>query len=266
MEPNKFYEQDVLDFFKHIDYNTADLIIADPPYNMNKADWDRFACEGDFYAFSYEWIKETERVLKDGGSIYIFNTALHCAHFLVNCVNTRGLSFRNWIVWYKSNGQGGEKKKYTHRHETILYLTKGDNYTYNYNDIRVPYAPDSFRKVRQKNVKMEEAFFNLNKAGALCSEVWTEGIVHFKHEHPTPKPFPIIERMIKASSNAGDMVIDPFAGSGVTAILCHQLGRQWMCNDKDISIAREEFDFQTRQEVFKFVNEKKIAQEFRDEL
>lgn len=237
---NRIYESDAIDFLKKVERNSVDLAIIDPPYNMNKADWDRFKNHETFLNFTFNWIDQLLPTLKNTASLYIFNTPFNSAHILQYLVD-KGLFFQNWITWDKRDGFNYSTKKYTHGQETILFFTKSKNYTFNADDIRIPYESTERIMAAQKTglLKNGKRWFP-NPNGRLCGEVWH--IVSERHNqkvngkikklnHVTPKPKEMIERIIKASSNENDLVLDCFVGSGTTAFCSKKLGRNFVCAD-----------------------------------
>ena len=248
---NEIVCHDVFDFLPSIEKNSVDLAIIDPPYNMNKAAWDTFASQADFIEFTYKWIDMLIPTLKNTGSIYIFNTPFNAAYILQHLVN-HGMIFQNWITWDKRDGFNSSKKRYTHGQETILFFTKSKNYTFNADDIRVPYeSTDRIAAAAKTGILKNGKRWYPNPNGRLCSEVWhIPGERHRqkvggkiqKLAHVTPKPREMIERIIMASSNPGDLVLDCFVGGGTTAICAKKLGRNFICADSNpeyVKIARK---------------------------
>lgn len=239
---DEIYNLDCIDFLKKIDKETINLAVIDPPYNMSKADWDTFKSHEHFLKFTYKWIDALIPKLKSDGSIYIFNTPFNSAFILQHLVE-KGLIFQNWITWDKRDGLGASKRKYSNGQETILFFTKSNKHTFNYNDVRVPYeSTDRMKTAIEKGIlKNGERWFP-NPNGKFCGEVWhitserhkrkINGKVQ-KMDHLTPKPLDLVERIVKASSNRGDLVLDCFVGSGTTAIAAKKLGRKYICNDLD---------------------------------
>lgn len=238
---NKIYNMDCLEFLKQVKNLSVDLAIIDPPYNMGKADWDTFTNHDDFMKFTKKWIDALIPKLKDTGSIYIFNTPFNCAFILMHLLK-RGLIFQNWITWDKRDGLGTSTKKYANGQETILFFTKSNKYTFNYNDIRIPYeSTDRMESAKTKGILKNGKRWFPNPNGKLCGEVWhitsqrhknkINGKIQ-KQQHVTPKPEEMIERMILASSNKNDLVLDCFVGSGTTAIVAKKLNRNYICADK----------------------------------
>ena len=195
--------------------NTVDLIVADPPYNVGK-DYgngsDRQAFE-DYMAFTRKWLTECHRVLKDTGTMYVFVGFRYISYLYQILEQELGMNFVNWISWHYTQGIG-KTKGFSPRHDDILMFSKSDVYTFNLDAIRIPQK--SYRKVN-------------NMRGANPGDVWEVSHIHYcqrnRQPHPTQKPEALIERMVLASSNEGDLVVDPFSGSGTTLRVCQQLNR-----------------------------------------
>ena len=239
---SKVYCMDVFEFLdtKVMD-NTVDLAVIDPPYNMKKASWDVFESQGDFLNFTFSWIESLIPKLKHSSSLYIFNTPLNSAYILQFLIEKK-LTFRNWIVWDKQDGISAPKTKYVSGSETVLFFTQG-HHTFNFDAIREPYkSTDRIRHAAQRGILKNGKRWYPNPAGRLCSEIW-----HFSSErhkrkvngkvqkmpHLTPKPLDMIERMVKASSNEGDLVLDCFMGSGTTALASLNLNRNFIGCEKN---------------------------------
>jgi len=252
MEINKIYNLDVFEFLdSKVDDNSIDLAIIDPPYNLKKADWDTFKNEDEFFDFTFRWIDKLLPKLKKTSSLYIFNTPYNCAFILQHLVK-RKMKFRNWITWDKRDGLGYSKRKYANGQETILFFTKSDTYTFNYDDIRIPYeSEERIKHATKKGILKNGKRWYPNPKGKLCGEVWHFSSQRHKEKvngkvvklpHITPKPLDMIERMVKASSNKGDLVLDCFMGIGTTAIASKKLGRNYIgteINEDYVKIAKE---------------------------
>ncbi len=247
---NKIYQMDCFNFLEQLDNDIADLAVIDPPYNMRKANWDTFKSENDFFNFTYAWIDELIPKIKENGSLYIFNTPYNSA-FILQYLVSQGLHFRNWITWDKRDGMGGAKRRFSNGQETVLFFTKNKKHVFNYNDVRVPYeSQERIEHAKKKGILKNGRRWFPNQKGRLCGEVWhitserhkskVNGKVQ-KLQHLTPKPIEMIERIIKASSNKEDIVLDCFAGIGTTAVVAQKLNRNFLCCDieKDyVKIAR----------------------------
>ena len=237
MENNKLYKKDIIEFLKECPNETFDLVIADPPYNILKNDWDYYQNDRDYYAFMDEWINLCFTKIKKGGSIYIFNTPRNNARSLITA-EKRGYKFRNWIVWNKQVNYSFPKKEYVNKHESILFFTRGNNSTFNYDSVRDKHLQKT--NVTSKDDKVWDNFEFLNKNGELSSDIWNalpQGYLikkdNIPYLHPSEKPVELIEKMIKASSNEGDLVLDLFSGSGTTSYAAKSLNRNFIAVEKD---------------------------------
>lgn len=236
LEIDKIYLDDVFDYLNKVPDESIDLAIIDPPYNQSIDKWDIFKTEQEFFDFTFKWIDTVIDKLKDSGSLYIFNNAYNSAFILTHLVQ-RGLIYKNWIVWYKKDGFSPSKSKFVNNQEVILFFTKTDNYEFNSEAVRTPYlSAERMKTAAEKGILKNGKRWFPNPNGKLCSDVWefaserhvnkVKGKVT-KTLHPTPKPEALIERIILASSNAGDVVLDLFSGSGTTACVSSKLGRRF---------------------------------------
>ncbi len=251
LKVNEIHCLDCFELLNLVDDSVVDLAVVDPPYNLKKAEWDSFATEQDFFDFTFSWIDALLPKLHDDGSLYIFNTPYNSAFILQHLV-ARGMLFQNWITWDKRDGMGGARRRYSNGQETILFFTKNKHHTFNYDDIRVPYqSTNRINHAKTKGILKNGKRWFPNPNGRLCGEVWHYSSARHKNKlngrvrslgHATPKPLDMIERIIKASSNKGDLVLDCFAGTGTTAIAAKRLGRNFMCGDQSaeyVNMARE---------------------------
>ncbi len=207
---------DAIEELKKIPSNSVNLIITDPPYNLNK-DYmysNDFLQHKDYLKFSKKWLHEAYRVLTDNGSLYVFMGVRYISYIYSILEEDLGMFFNSWITWHYTQGIG-KTRGYSPRHDDILFFTKSKNsFVFNIDDIRVPQK--YYRKIN-------------NMRGANPGNVWQFSHVHYCHKnrqyHPTQKPEALYERMILASSNKGDVVLDPFVGSGTLLRVCQQLDR-----------------------------------------
>jgi site-specific DNA-methyltransferase (adenine-specific) len=212
---------------------------------MNKATWDHFNSETEFFQWTFSWLDLLIPKLKQTGSIYIFNTPYNSAFILQHLTTKNNLIFQNWITWDKRDSLGSSKKKYSHGQETILFFTKSKKYTFNYNNIRIPYeSTERIEHAAKKGILKNRKRWFPNPKGKYCGEVW-----HFPSErhvtklngkiqklpHITPKPLAMIERIVNASSNKGDLILDCFIGSGTTAVAAKKLERNYIGSDSNLS-------------------------------
>ena len=207
---------DAIEKLQELPDKSIDLVVTDPPYNLNKnygKSQDRLEFD-EYIEFSKNWISECGRVLKDNGSIYVFMGMRYISYIYEILEKTFGFAFNGWITWYYTQGVG-KTKGFSPRHDDILFFTKNaKNFTFNLDDIRVPQK--FYRSVN-------------NMRGANPGNVWEFSHMHYcntnRQQHPTQKPEGLYERMILASSNEGDTVLDPFLGSGTLLRVCQQLNR-----------------------------------------
>lgn len=223
MEINKVYLGDCIEIMKNLPEKTVDLIFADPPFNIGiKYDIhnDNMSYD-DYYHWSESWVKECFRLLKDNGSIYIAIGDEFAAEINIILKKT-GFNFRNWIIWYYTFGQN-QRKKFNRAHTHILYFTKSkERFIFNDSQIRIPSA-------RQLVYKDKRA----NPMGKIPDDVWQFSRVcgTFKErigKHPCQMPEDLLELIIKTSSNEGDIVLDPFGGTGTTAAVAKKLKRNYL--------------------------------------
>lgn len=240
---NEVLHRDAINFLKGLPRHSVDMICVDPPYNLGKGTWDDFPSRESFLTFTRNWLANAFHVLVPGGSLYVFNTPENAAHILVYC-QSLGLEFRNWITWDKRDGFVSTRSRFVPTQETILYFVKpGGPPTFNADAVRQPY--DSQQRIaaaaKRGIIKNGKRWFP-NPAGKLCTDVWH--VVSERHRtkvngrtqktpHPTQKPLELIERMILASTNPNDLVLDFFAGSGTTAVVAIKLGRRFLGCDSD---------------------------------
>ncbi len=210
----------------------ADLIIADPPYNMDKDfDGNSFKRSSDscYAAFTEEWLSLACPLLKDTGSIYI------CCDWksssVIYEVLQRHLKVRNRITWQREKGRGA-KTNWKNSMEDIFFATKSDSYTFNLDAVKIrrrviaPYRKDG--KPKDWEETSEGNFRNTHP-----SNFWDDISVPYwsmaeNTAHPTQKPEKLLAKLILASSDKGDVVFDPFAGSGSTMVTAKKLGRHFL--------------------------------------
>jgi site-specific DNA-methyltransferase (adenine-specific) len=218
---------------------SVDLIIADPPYNLKKAEWDIFESQEIYIDWSMRWISEAARILKPTGSLYVMGFS----ETLADLKRPSGSYFKScrWLVWhYKNKANLGQD--WGRSHESILLLRKSETAKINLDNIRIPYGshtlkyPDHPQAVTSQygngKHRIQPQTWTPNPRGAKPKDVieipTTCNGMHEKTPHPTQKPEELIRKFILASSKAGDIVLDPFAGSGTTLVAAEQLGRKWV--------------------------------------
>lgn len=233
MEINKVYLGNCIEIMKRFTDKSVDLVFADPPFNIGvKYDLynDNMSYE-EYYRWSEKWIAEVYRLLKNNGTIYVAIGDEFAAE--INIILKRmGFYFRNWIIWYYTFGQN-QRKKFNRAHTHILYFTKDkEKFTFNNSKIRVPSA-------RQLIYKDKRA----NPIGKIPDDVWQFSRVcgTFKERignHPCQMPEDLLKLIIETSSDEGDLVLDPFGGTGTTATVTKKLKRNFLT----IEISKEYHD------------------------
>lgn len=226
---------DVLDRIKEIEDESVDLIVTDPPYNLNKnyGNIKDNLLHNDYIEFTRKWVKEAHRVLKKDGTIYIFMGMKYISYLYIILEEELGMKFNSWITWYYTQGIG-KKKGFSPRHDDILMFNKSDKFKFNLDNVRVPQK--YYRSIN-------------NMRGANPGNVWEFSHIHYcngnRKKHPTQKPEALFERMILASSDNGDTVLDCFLGSGTSARVCQQLCRNFIgieLNEEYMNIAKERLE------------------------
>lgn len=226
---HKIIHGDVLLGLKEIPDESIDLIFADPPYNIGK-DFDGLKekwTEEDFLVWCYEWIEGCHRILKPTGTFYLMNSTENMPLLDVFC--RKIFSVRSRIVWsYDSSGVQA-KSFFGSMYEPILMLTKHPkNYTFNHKEIMVEAKTGAKRQLIDYRKNPPQPY-NTRK---VPGNVWRYSRVRFKMDeyenHPTQKPEALLERIVKASSNEGDVVLDPFSGSFTTGSVARKLNRKFI--------------------------------------
>ena len=228
---NHIYCCDCIDGFKHTPTASIDLVFADPPYNIGK-DFgnNRTRVSGERYAKWLDtWLAECGRVLKSNGSIYV------CSEWHDSLVMQAALqkhfTIMNRITWRREKGRGSARN-WKSNMEDIWFCVKGNDYTFNVADVKQKKEVIAPYKVNGKPkdwLERDGERFRMTHP----SNIWVDTVVPFwsmreNTPHPTQKPELVIERIIKASSNADDIVLDPFMGSGTTAVVAKRLGRRFI--------------------------------------
>jgi DNA modification methylase len=215
MSDIKIIQGDCLEVLEQIPANSMDLVVADPPYNLGKDYGNNHDLIGfeEYLHFSRKWLRLAHEKLKPNGTIYVC-MGVRFVSYLYHILDQEiGMYFNSWITWHYTQGIG-KTKGFSPRHDDILMFTKSEKFKFNLDNVRIPQ-----KYFRERN----------NMAGANPGDVWQFSHVHYsnpeRENHPTQKPEGLIERMILASSDENDSVLDPFLGSGTTARVCQQLNR-----------------------------------------
>jgi len=247
-EPKMYYKHksgelwqgDSIEWLKTLEAESVDLIFADPPYNIKKAEWDNFDSQEEYINWSMLWIKEAARVLKSTGSLYICGFS----EILADLKHPASKYFKSsrWLVWFYKN-KANLGKDWGRSHESILLFRKTKKFTFNIDFIRIPYGNHTLKypnhtqaKTSQyANGKTNSKVWTPNPLGAKPKDVFEIPTINNgmkeKTPHPTQKPEELVRKIILASSNENDLVLDPFCGSGTTPVCAEQLKRKWLACD-----------------------------------
>ena len=208
--------------------NSVDLFFADPPYNIGKnfnGHIEKWATEESYLEWCYEWLDLSIKKLKPNGSFYVMTATQFMPYF--DIFLRKKLDILSRVIWsYDSSGVQA-KKYFGSMYEPILFCVKDkDNYTFNANDILVEAKTGSKRKLIDYR-KSVPAVYNKEK---VPGNVWDFARVRYRMDeyenHPTQKPIALLERIIKASSNEGDLILDPFSGTFTTCTVAKDLKRK----------------------------------------
>ena len=201
--------------------DSVDLVITDPPFNIGKKynTYKDNMSHDEYIKWCYKWLLECVRVMKPGASLYLFNYAENNA-YMVPFLD-KHLKFKRWLTWHYNNNMGGPQKNYIRSQTSILFYCKGEEVnTWNNDDICVPYSHHN----KSQNKKM---LLKGRKGRKPYDVQFRELIRHSegRSDHPCQIPIDLLEMLIKASSNKGDTILDPFGGSLSTAVAAKRLGR-----------------------------------------
>lgn len=232
---NSIHQGDCVALLKQLPDNSVDLIFADPPYNLQlngeltrpnqtkvdavNDDWDKFASMEIYDKFTNDWLRECRRVLKSTGSIWVIGT-YHNIFRVGAKLQDLGFWMLNDVVWIKSNPMPNFKgTRFNNAHETMLWATKSEKskYTFHYHSM----------KTLNEDLQMRSDWLI-----PICQG--EERIkVNGQKAHSTQKPEELLYRVILSTSNVGDIVLDPFSGSGTTAAVAKKLGRNFIAFERE---------------------------------
>ena len=232
---NKIVNGNSLEILKTIPNKTFDLVFADPPYNLQigkklkrpddskvngvNDKWDQFKSFDDYDNFCKKWLTECKRVLKDNGSIWVIGT-YHNIFRLGYHIQNIGFWILNDVIWKKNNPMPNFRgTRFTNAHETLIWASKNkkSKYTFNYQSLKC--LNDDLQMRSDWTLPICSGSERIKRNG--------------KKVHPTQKPESLLHRVLLASTNKGDIVFDPFLGTGTTAVVAKKLGRNYFGIDKE---------------------------------
>lgn len=236
---------DALRILPTIGSGIAQMIIADPPYFqvLQKEKWDNaWSSADDYLDWTMQWARECNRILRPDGLFYIFGQLGKREHvWLHSCsLLTRELQFHDMIIWDRAVGYNERYDSFTPKYEMILVLRKSaDSKPYfNKDAVRIPYEESKIQSyLKDKRYKNKEARERHLRKGKYATNILRvpslKGSSKEKIGHPSQKPILLVEQLVRSSSRKGDLVVDPFLGSGTTAEAAERNGCLWIGIEKE---------------------------------
>ena len=231
IKKNSILQGNSLELLKQVPDKSVDLVFADPPYNLQlkdtlyrpdqttveavTEDWDKFSSYGDYDRFCLEWLTECKRVLKDGGALWVIGS-YHNILRLGTSIQNLGFWILNDIIWHKTNPMPNFRgTRFTNAHETLLWCTtsRKAKYTFNYQNLK-----------ELNDGKQMRSDWHI----PICAGKERLREENNQRSHPTQKPEALLYRIILASSQKGGLILDPFLGSGTTAVVAKKLQRNYV--------------------------------------
>lgn len=251
---NKIFNEDCIKGITKIPDGLVDLILTDPPYCLGKDygnDSDMKDPE-EYLLWTYKWIDLVIPKLKENGSFYIFLSWQYSPEIFSYL--KRKMRMLNEIIWDRRvPSMGGSTRKFTSVHDSIGLFVKSKDYYFNIDEVRIPYDEET-KKARTRSIFVGAKWL---EKGYNPKDVWSNSRLHKqdpeREEHPTQKPLAIIDRMVKVSCPIGGIVLDPFMGSGTTAISCIRNGRKYVgfeINQDYYKIIKNRIDKETKGRLF----------------
>lgn len=245
-EPIELMQGDCRKVLADLEPGSAKLITTSPPYNIGKA-YEQNTPLDEWVDDQKIVIDQAVRALQDGGSLCLqvgnyvnSGEVIPLDSVIIPLVRAAGLTLRNRVIWTFGHGLHC-KKRLSGRHETIVWATKGDDYTFNLDPIRVPQKYP--QKKHYKGPKKGQ--LSGNPLGKNPGDIWD--ITNIKHNHPEKTAHPcqtpeeLISRLVKSLTDPGDLIIDPYAGSGTAGVVAKRLGRRAILIERNpdyVAIAR----------------------------
>ncbi|MFO1485595.1 MAG: site-specific DNA-methyltransferase [Verrucomicrobiaceae bacterium] len=257
MKTNHVIHGDALAELQKLPDSVAQAIIADPPYFnvLENEAWDtQWKTAADYLAWCEAWVRESMRVLRDDGLSFIFGQLGKREHTFLHLMSrlTQQHQFHDLIIWDRAVGYNERRDSFTPQYEMILVLRKSDKVKFNKDAVRVPYDAETIelylKDKRYKDKTARKAHLESGKFATNILRVPSlKGASKEKCGHPSQKPVDLIEKLIACSTDEGDLVLDPFLGSGTTAAAAKKLGRHWIgieCDPAYIQITEQRLDSQ----------------------
>jgi len=228
---------DCIDEMNALPPEIARLVVADPPYfNVLKEDWDTaWQSEEEYLEWTQRWMLAAMRATLPGGLLFCFGQVGKREHVMLHLMSQAAQSwhFHDLIIWDRAVGYNDRRDSFTPAYEMILVLRKEGAARFNKDAVREPYAPEKIAQyARDKRYKNAEARMEHLQKGKYATNLWRipslKGNTKEKVGHPSQKPLALIERIVLCASEPGDLILDPFLGSGTTAVVAQKLNRHWL--------------------------------------
>jgi modification methylase len=237
-------QEDCVTAMSRLPSGSIDMIFADPPYNLQLGgdlfrpegsrvdavddDWDKFSSFGEYDAFTRAWLKEARRILKPNGTLWVIGS-YHNIYRVGAALQDEGYWILNDIVWRKTNPMPNFRgTRFTNAHETLIWASRSEDsrYTFNYR---------SMKALNDELQMRSDWLLPICSGGERVKDGGAKA-------HPTQKPEALLYRVLLACTNPGDVVLDPFFGTGTTGAVARRLGRQWIGVEREtryVRVARE---------------------------
>ena len=238
---NTVFQGDCRDVLRTLPEKCVDLVFADPPYNLQlrndlwrpnlthvdavKDDWDKFGSFEDYDSFTRAWLTECRRVLKDTGTLWVIGS-YHNIYRVGSIIQDLGYWILNDVTWVKSNPMPNFRgTRFCNAHETLLWVKKSEHqtkYTFNYQSLKAGNEDLQMRSDWHLPLCTGDERLKLNGEKA----------------HATQKPEALLHRVLRACTNPGDVVLDPFFGTGTTGAVAKRMNRNWIGIEKEETYAK----------------------------
>lgn len=238
MKLNTVLKGDILKELRKLPEGIAQAVIADPPYFnvLEDEGWDtQWKTPEAYLAWCERWARECLRVLRDDGLCFIFGQPGKREHTFLHLMSRlcQEHTFHDLIVWDRVVGYNERRDSFTPQYEMILVLRKGGAPKFNKEAVRIPYDLETIQKYmrdpRYKNLEARRAHLEKGKFATNILRVPSlKGLTKERCGHPSQKPLDLVNRLVACATDAGDLVLDPFMGSGTTAVAAEAAGRQWL--------------------------------------
>ncbi|HEX8511596.1 MAG TPA: site-specific DNA-methyltransferase [Allosphingosinicella sp.] len=244
---DQILQEDCIAAMARLPAGSVDMVFADPPYNLQLGgdlfrpegglvdavddDWDKFATFAAYDEFTRAWLKEARRILKPNGTLWVIGS-YHNIYRVGAALQDAGYWILNDIIWRKSNPMPNFRgTRFTNAHETLIWASRSEDSRYTFN----------YRAMKALNDELQmrsDWLLPICSGGERVKDGGTKA-------HPTQKPESLLYRVMLACTNKGDVVLDPFFGTGTTGAVARRLGRHWIGIEREkryVRVARERID------------------------